>query len=175
MTPCRPAAGGRLRQAAPRFPTERPTAGALHRGAVHFAPPLAAPQVCREQIVQWILQNTSDSQAGGGTGQYVDPYTGSSAYVPSAPSGGGGAGGSSSGGYGVTGGGADPFTGGGAARPLHLPAKSYLIYDQVTAKRACSLGGPSELPAGRYGMLCRPAAVGAAWGLIDGRCQRVGG
>lgn len=90
--------------------------------------------MCREQIVQWILQNTAGVQAGGGAGQYVDPYTGASAYVPTAPGGAGtGAGGANAGGDGVTGGGADPFTGGGAARPLHLPAKSYLIYDQVTA------------------------------------------
>lgn len=101
------------------------------------------PGFCRDQIVQWILQNTADSQAGGSAGQYVDPYTGASAYVPPAPSGrgAGGAGGSSSGGYGVTGGGADPFTGGVAARPLHLPAKSYLIYDQVTGTALVALAG----------------------------------
>ncbi|KAL4433027.1 hypothetical protein ABPG77_006454 [Micractinium sp. CCAP 211/92] len=117
---------------------------ALNRGdnpylvADRFLEEHGLPATYKDQIVQWILQNTADSQAGGSAGQYVDPYTGASAYVPPAPSGGGagGAGGGSSGGYGVTGGGADPFTGGGAARPLHLPAKSYLIYDQVPGREA---------------------------------------
>ncbi|KAL4428166.1 hypothetical protein ABPG75_002255 [Micractinium tetrahymenae] len=117
---------------------------ALNRGdnpylvADRFLEEHGLPSTYMEQIVQWILQNTADSQAGGGGGQYVDPYTGASAYVPPAPSGGGagGAAGSAAGGYGVTGGGVDPFTGGGAARPLHLPAKSYLIYDQVPGREA---------------------------------------
>ena len=71
---------------------------------------------------------------------YVDPYTGASAYVPSYGSGGGsGSGGNSAG---VTGGGADPFTGGGAAAaaPRHIPAKGYLIFDQVGAGLALGEG-----------------------------------
>lgn len=91
--------------------------------------------LCREQIVQFILQNTAADTAGpSSSGQFVDPYTGAAAYVPPSTggsSGGNGLGGGGGGGYGVTGGGADPFTGGGVAPPRHLPAKSYLIYDQV--------------------------------------------
>jgi phospholipase A-2-activating protein len=86
----------------------------------------------REQVVDFILKNTGGAVQAPPLGQYVDPYTGAAAYVPTgggggASSGGGGGGGS----YGVTGGGADPFTGGGAAPPRHLPAKNYLVYDQV--------------------------------------------
>lgn len=110
---------------------------------------------CREQIVQFILQNTA-SDAGPSSSSFVDPYTGAAAYVPPAPGVGSGTpaggyagssadpytgvgayvppAGSGAGGegkYAVTGGGADPYTGGGAAPPRHLPAKSYLVYDQV--------------------------------------------
>lgn len=103
-------------------------------------------------MVEFILRNTQGGVQAAAAGQYVDPFTGASAYVPPATSGGagsGGAGGSSSGGggYAVTGGGADPFTGGGAAPLTHLPAKSYLVYDQV--------GGL----AGRLGWALRPLSV----------------
>lgn len=124
-----------------------------HAGDPHVL--FLACRHCREQVVQFILQNTA-ADAGPSSGTYVDPYTGAAAYVPPAPGGssgapaggtdpytgsgayvpqaGGGAGGG--GGYGVTGGGADPYTGGGPAPPRHLPAKAYLIYDQVGAPRA---------------------------------------
>jgi phospholipase A-2-activating protein len=97
------------------------------------------PAAYREQIVQFILQNTGGAGGGGAAapGQYVDPYTGASAYVPgSAPAAGAGQpgfGGAAPGG-GVTGGGVDPFTGGGgggggggAAR--HTPARACMLYD----------------------------------------------
>jgi hypothetical protein len=92
---------------------------------------------CREQIVGFILSSTQGAvQAPSGAG-YVDPYTGASAYVPPTTSGfGGGSSGGGGGSGAVTGGGADPFTGGGgggAAPPRHIPAKAYLIYDQVGA------------------------------------------
>ena len=113
----------------------------------------------REQIVQFILQNTAGDAGPSGSGAFVDPYTGAGAYVPPPPGGSGAApaasgfgggsadpftgagayvpppsssgGGGGGGGHGVTGGGADPFTGGGAAPPRHLPAKNYLVYEQV--------------------------------------------
>ncbi|PRW44412.1 phospholipase A-2-activating [Chlorella sorokiniana] len=118
------------------------------------------PATYKEQIVQFILQNTAADTGPSGS-RFVDPYTGAAAYVPPAPGGSGGApgGGHASGStdpytgvgayvppassgaggegkYGVTGGGADPYTGGGAAPTRHLPAKSYLIYDQVPARDA---------------------------------------
>ena len=111
-----------------------------------------SPANCREQIVQFILQNTA-ADAGPSSSTFVDPYTGAAAYVPPPPGGSGGApaggsdpftgsgayvppagsGAGSGGGYAVTGGGVDPYTGGGPAPPRHLPAKNYLIYDQVGA------------------------------------------
>ncbi|KAI3428691.1 hypothetical protein D9Q98_007514 [Chlorella vulgaris] len=102
------------------------------------------PQTYREQVVDFILKST-----GGGVQapavQYHDPLTGTG-YVPP-PSGGGsqpaagassGAGAGGSGGaFAATGGGADPFTGGGgSAGPRHLPAKAYLVYDQVPGRAA---------------------------------------
>ena len=98
------------------------------------------PVTYKEQIVQFIMQNTTASggaggSGGGGGGSYVDPYTGASAYVPAPP-------GASTGmnttfptntstNYGVTGGGVDPFTGSGrpVAAVSHLPAKSFYLFE----------------------------------------------
>lgn len=86
------------------------------------------PTSFKEQIVAFIMQNTGQpsgsAQAGG---SFVDPYTGAAAYVPPAPT--QQAGGPAAGGFAVTGGGADPFTGGGAAVACHTPAKGYLLFD----------------------------------------------
>lgn len=90
------------------------------------------PMEYKEQIVQFIIQNTGNAGPVP-SGNYVDPFTGGSAYVPppisTAP---GTAGVAPSSDYMVTGGGADPFT--GVARPTsapqrHLPAKKYLVFD----------------------------------------------
>jgi phospholipase A-2-activating protein len=92
------------------------------------------PGTYKEQIVQFIMQNTTASSGGGRTsGAYVDPYTGATAYVPPAP----GAAATGSGAAttthnaAVTGGGVDPFTGSG--RPIaavnHLPAKSFYLFE----------------------------------------------
>lgn len=92
------------------------------------------PGTYKEQIVQFIMQNTtaSSGSGGGGAGMYVDPYTGASAYVPPPP-------GASTGDFApvgtnsaaVTGGGVDPFTGSG--RPItavnHLPAKAFYLFE----------------------------------------------
>jgi len=87
------------------------------------------PPGYKEQIVEFILQNTQKSVAvGRGTGAHVDPYNGASAYVPP-PSQGHQHGGPVGGGYSVTGGGADPFTGGSGVATRHTPAKEYLFFD----------------------------------------------
>jgi phospholipase A-2-activating protein len=92
------------------------------------------PGTYKDQIVQFIMQNTTASVGGGGnSGNYVDPYTGASAYVPGPPPG------ASTSRYipnntandAVTGGGADPFTGGGRATAAvsHLPAKMFYLFE----------------------------------------------
>lgn len=68
----------------------------------------------REQVVQFILQNTAADS--GPPGQFVDPYTGAGAYVPPPPSA-GPSGADPSGGGSFVGGSADPFTGTGAYVP----------------------------------------------------------
>jgi len=95
------------------------------------------PGTYKEQIVQFIMQNTTASigsgsgGGGAGGGAYVDPYTGASAYVPPAP-------GTSTGGVApvttnnaVTGGGVDPFTGSNrpSAAVKHLPAKAFYLFE----------------------------------------------
>ena len=92
------------------------------------SPGAAPPPSRREQIVGFILQNTGMDAPPMPTS--YDPYTGGSAYVPGGSS--RTAGGAAS--LGVTGGGADPFTGGGAAVVArHVPASAVLVYDQVGA------------------------------------------
>lgn len=103
------------------------------------------PAEYKEQIVEFILRNTSTG-SGTGTGigpteSFVDPYTGHAAYVPPPSS-------RHSMSEGavlsqnscVTGGGVDPFTGGtqgsrlgglGAYQPLGIPAKEYLCFDTL--------------------------------------------
>jgi phospholipase A-2-activating protein len=94
------------------------------------------PGTYKEQIVQFIMQNTTASiggrGGGGGGSSYVDPYTGASAYVPPPPA-------TSTGDFApvatnnaVTGGGVDPFTGSGrsiAAAGNHLPAKAFYFFE----------------------------------------------
>ena len=96
------------------------------------------PMEHKEQIVQFIIQSTGGGNTNPNTtGNFVDPYTGASAYVPSSSSGGGGGAAAATGqGFSVTGGGVDPFTGGGgggggahAAKSAHLPAKSFFVFD----------------------------------------------
>jgi hypothetical protein len=92
-----------------------------------------APLPCREQVVQFIIQSTGGA-VGPGVSVNMDPFTGAGAYVPpAAPE---GALGGGMGSYAVTGGGADPFTGGAAApqRPLHIPATQVLVYDAVPGR-----------------------------------------
>jgi hypothetical protein len=122
--------------------------------------------------VDFILKST-----GGGVQapavQYHDPLTGTG-YVPP-PSGGGsqpaagassGAGAGGSGGaFAATGGGADPFTGGGrSAGPRHLPAKAYLVYDQVCAHEL-RCGG---LRCGWYSVVTCGDRVRAGWSSAKG-------
>lgn len=88
------------------------------------------PAQFKEQIVQFIMQNTGGSSSGASAppGAYVDPFTGASAYVPpatqSAPR---AAPGAQLGA--ATGGGVDPFTGRSAAANQHLPARAFLLFD----------------------------------------------
>ena len=84
---------------------------------------------CRQQIVQFILQNTAGAVQAPIDPQFVDPFTGAGAYVPTSTSGFGSGGGS--GGGSATGGNVDPFTGSGGSAIRHLPAKEYLVFDQV--------------------------------------------
>jgi phospholipase A-2-activating protein len=56
-----------------------------------------------DQVVQFIEKNSGGVSLGSGSGQFVDPYTGSTRYQPTSGGGGGGGGGMS--------GGSDPFTG----------------------------------------------------------------
>ena len=88
---------------------------------------------CREQIVQFIIQNTAGGVTPPPMPMNVDPLTGGSAYVP--PSTGAG---SSAASYGVTGGGADPFTGASSAvaASTHVPARVPLVYDAAPARDA---------------------------------------
>lgn len=119
------------------------------------------PQTYREQIVQFIVQNTggavsmdvpmvnADPYTGGNAyvptgaalnrgppppgGAAVDPFTGSGAYVPRAGQGAGNA--APTAGFSVTGGGADPFTGSSARPsaqgPSHIPYRSALVFDSL--------------------------------------------
>lgn len=85
------------------------------------------PAGYRDQIVQFILRNTADGAAGGmaaGGGDastFVDPFTGASAYVPRGYGGGAAVTSSSVAHMPVTGGGADPYTGGSHAAPSPAP------------------------------------------------------
>jgi phospholipase A-2-activating protein len=92
------------------------------------------PVTYKEQIVEFIMQNTTPASGAGGAGagNYVDPYTGASAYVPPPP-------GATSGfatnattttaNNAVTGGGVDPFTGSARSAVDHLPAKTFYLFE----------------------------------------------
>ncbi len=101
----------------------------------HLCPPPPVPTT-REQIVQFILQNTQDTAAfHNPVPMNVDPYTGSGAYVPGTagpvPGSRGPAGGVGNG-YAVTGGGADPYTGGqsggGGGGSSHVPCRCVCLF-----------------------------------------------
>eukprot|EP00887_Chlorella_sp_A99_P006848 scaffold2.g6848.t1 len=145
------------------------------------------PTTYREQIVQFILQNTGGRVSAPPIGLNPDPYTGGGAYVPGAGSSDFPSGGAS---YGDS---ADPYTGSGAYVPgsssggeqwrrggaattapqlRHVPARTYLVYDQVPSRdairkkivefsEAVAAGGGAALGEGQL------AAGGALDGLLD--------
>lgn len=78
----------------------------------------------REQIVQFILQNTQDAAAfHNPIPANVDPFTGGGAYVPGTAGPQPGRQPGSQAAQAVTGGGVDPFTGAAAASSSQIPCR----------------------------------------------------
>jgi phospholipase A-2-activating protein len=138
------------------------------------------PEAYKEQIVVFVLQNTGGGGSGsggggggGGGGQYVDPFTGASAYVPPAPGAARPAAAPAppAGAGGATGGGADPFTGEAAGARRHLPARGPLLYDAPPAAEGVRRK-LAEFSAAVGAELAAPEGALAPGGALDRLLER---
>lgn len=151
------------------------------------------PTTYREQIANFIVTNSHGAVTMSDVPMNVDPFTGGGAYVPGgAPSSRGPGGGSGS--HQVTGGGADPFTGGSsaaapAAAPSHTPATVFVTFasapntEAIARKVRESSGqvGAAELalsdeeatPGGVLDQLLSRAAAGGASGAATAPLEQL--